>query len=408
MIDFDYTAKDKETGKIIKGSVQADDQSAAATLLSEKGLFPIDIAIKGQTKVSLSKIPFLNRVSAKDKVLFTRQLATLIKAGLPITQALSTAVDQVNSKKFKEILLKIKASVEGGSSLSKAFSNYPQIFNNVYVSLVASGETSGKLEETLLRLADQLEKEDEIRRKVRGALVYPAIVLVVIIAVMLFMLGTVLPQITALYKDFDKELPVFTVILQAVSTSLFKFWYIYLFALIALIFGVRAYIKTPNGRKTLDNLKIKAPPLNKLIHKLYMARFCRTLSSLVNSGVPILEALRLSSDAVNNVVIKESIMEVASGVKSGKAMSEMVLKDQNFLPLVGQMMKVGEDSGNLGEMLDKVAKYYEDEVDQTIKNLSTLIEPVLIIVLGVLVGFIILGVLFPVYNLVGTGVSIPR
>ncbi|MDP2696475.1 MAG: type II secretion system F family protein, partial [bacterium] len=404
MKDFSYTAKDSETGKIIKGIIQADDQPSAAAVLTEKGLFPIDITSKEAGGLSFSSIPFLNRISTKDKILFTRQLATLVKAGLPITQALNTAVDQVSSKKFKEILLKIKASVEGGSSLSKAFGAYPQVFNNVYVSMVAAGETSGKLEEALLRLADQLEKEAEIRSKIRGAMVYPAIVLVVIIGVLAFMLGAVLPQITALYKDFNKALPVFTVVLQAVTTSLFKFWYIYLIILIAAVAGIRAYSKTPNGRKTIDNLKIKAPPFNKLMQKLYMARFCRTLSSLINSGIPILEALRLSGDAVNNLIIKESILAVAQEVKSGKALSAMLAKDTNFLPLVHQMIKVGEDSGELGDMLDKVATYYENEVDQIVKNLSTLIEPVLIIVLGVLVGFIILGVLFPVYNLVGTGV----
>lgn len=403
MIDFIYTAREKSTGKVVKGTIAADSEQAASRLLIEKNLFPVKFVPKGSQTFAGINLSGISRVRAKDRVIFTRQLATLVKAGLPIVQALSTAAEQVQSQKFKTILERIKGSVEGGTSLSDAFGQFPEVFNRTYVSLVAAGEASGTLDQTLERLANQQEKEMAIISKVRGALIYPALVLATIVGVLIFMLFSVLPQIAQLYKELGKQLPILTRGLIGVVTFINQFWWLVILVLIAAVFGLRAYVKTPAGRKAFDRFKLNVPAFKTLFRKVYMARFTRTLGSLVASGVPLLEALAICAEAVNNVIIQEIIMHASSQVKGGKALSSALSNNDYFLHLVPQMIKIGEDSGTLSDMLDKVASFYEDEVDQTVKNISTVIEPVLMIVLGFMVFFIIIAILYPVYSLVGGG-----
>jgi type IV pilus assembly protein PilC len=270
----------------------------------------------------------------------------------------------------------------------------------VYVSLVAAGEQSGTLDDTLERLAKQLEKEQQIISKIRGALIYPILVLVVIIGVLVFMLTTVLPQVAGLYKELDKGLPLMTQILFSISQFITSYWYLVLLVLVAAIFGARAYSHTPKGREQFDRMKLKWPVFGSLYKKVYAARFSRTMSTLVNSGVPLLQALQISSEAVDNVIIAKIVLNAREQVKSGKALSETLMDKPEILKLVPQMIKVGEDSGTLGQMLDKVATYYEDEVDQAVKNISAIIEPALIIVLGLAVLLIVIAVLYPIYSLV--------
>lgn len=405
MIEFAYTAKDKATDKVVKGKISADSQMAAANILNEKQMFPIKI-VPASSQNLLGDVAFLNKVSGKNRVIFTRQLATLVKAGLPITQALSTAIEQVSDKNFKGKLEKVAASVEGGQTLADSFAQYPDTFNTVYISLVHAGEESGTLDDSLERLADQQEKEQQIVSKVRGALIYPALVLVVIVGVMAFMLASVMPQIAGLYTELKKPLPIVTQITLSISTFATTYWPITILLLLALVFGIRAYFRTPNGRKVWDKMKLNMPVFGTLFRKVYMARFTRTLGSLVTSGVPLLEALNISAQAMNNVILKQIVLQASEEVKTGKSLSSSLSKNPYFLKLVPQMIKVGEESGTLGAMLDKVASFYEDEVDQAVKNMSTIIEPVLMIVLGVMVGFIIVAILYPVYSLVGGGVDL--
>lgn len=405
MIEFAYTAKDRASEKVVKGKISADSQMAAANILNNKDLYPIKI-VPASSQNLLASITFLNHVSGKNRVIFTRQLSTLVKAGLPITQALSTSIEQVSDKNFKSKLEKVAASVEGGQTLANSFAQYPDVFNNVYVSLVHAGEESGTLDDTLERLADQQEKEQQIISKVRGALIYPALVLVVIIGVLGFMLVSVMPQIQSLYIELKKPLPIVTQITLVVSQFSIRYWPITILLILALIFGTRAYVRTPNGRKVWDKLKLNMPVFGKLFRKMYMARFARTLGSLVTSGVPLLEALNISGQAINNVILRDIVDKATQEVKSGKALSGALQKNPYFLKLVPQMIRVGEESGTLGTMLDKVASFYEDEVDQAVKNLSTIIEPVLMIVLGAMVFFIIIAVLYPVYSLVGGGLDL--
>jgi type II secretory pathway component PulF len=409
VIDFIYTAKDKQTGEVRKGKISADSKSAAAGILNEKQLYPVKIELASEAEPIWKKAAFGSGVKAKDRVIFTRQLSTLVKAGLPITQALNTSIQQVNNPKFKSILQKVATSVEGGQSLSSSFAQYPQLFNHIFISLVDAGEQSGTLDETLLRLADQQENEQAVIGKVRGALVYPSIVFVVIIGVVVFMVTTVLPQVGSLYTELGQKLPFITSALLAVSKALINFWYLFILLLVAIVFGIRVGIKTPKGRRMWDNFKLHVPLFSPLFKKVYAARFTRTLSSLVNSGVPLLRSLKIAGESVDNVVVQEIIDKATDKVKTGVALSDALSGHDEIVQLVPQMIKVGEESGSLGGMLEKVATFFENEVDQTVKNLSAIIEPVMIVFLGLVVLFIVVAVLFPIYSLVsligGSGTS---
>jgi type IV pilus assembly protein PilC len=402
MLTFEYTAHRNDTDEVVKAEVQAENERAAAKLLMAQGLFPISIDDKAK-KGLLAKTGLGTHVSAKDRVIFTRQLSTLINAGLPLTQSLRTVTDQIANKALQDVVVNVLTSVEGGVSLSQAFAQHPRVFSDIYVSLVAAGEASGSLDKALERIASQQEKDAAILSKIRGALIYPIIVLLVIIAVLVFMLTTVLPQVGGLYKDLHKDLPVLTQVLLAISTFITKFWYLTLIGVGGLAFAMRSYIKTDKGREMADSFKMNMPLFGKIFRKVYMARFARTLGTMLQSGIPMLEALRIVRDAIANVHVEHTIEKSMQGVKGGKALSSTLEDQETFLKLVPQMIKIGEQSGAIDSMLDRVATYYENEVDEEIKNISTTIEPLLMVVLGVTVGGVIAAILLPVYSLVGSG-----
>ncbi len=404
MQEYSYKAKDPDSTKVVEGKISAENKQIAASLLKSKNLYPIKIEAYHEQNV-LKDIKFFNKVSAKSRVIFTRQLATLVKASLPITQSLNSAIEQVSDKNFKAILQKVAASVEGGQTLADSFGQFPDVFNSVYTNLVHAGEESGTLDETLERLADQQEKEQQIISKIRGAFIYPVLVLFVIVGVMLYMMSAVMPQISDLYVQLKKPLPIVSQVTLQISNYLTKFWWLAILVLIAIVFGLRAYVKSPVGRKHWDELKLNIPIVGVLLKKMYMARFARTLSSLTGSGLPLLESLSISAEAMNNVVLADTVNAAAEDVKSGKSLAGALDKNKYFLKLVPQMIKIGEDSGTLSDMLSKVADFYEAEVDQAVKNISTIIEPALMIVLGIMVAFIIIAILFPVYSLVGGGIE---
>lgn len=403
MIDYRYKAKDTVTGREIEGFISADNEVAAGKLLIKQNLYPIEIKPKAGSILGTGSTT--GRVPIKAKVIFTRQMATLIKAGLPVGTALNSALGQIDNKKLQTIIFRIGKSVEGGTAFSQALAEYPDCFNHIYVAMVQAGEASGTLDVSMLRLADQIEKEADIISKIRGALVYPALVMLVIIGVLIYMLSSVVPQIDQLYKSFNKTLPFVTQMIIGVTGIFGKYWLIILPAIAAVVYGFYLYFKSPGGRRVLDRAKVTLPPFNQLLIKMYMARFSRALGSLTSSGIPILEALKLVGDSLNNTLLEKEVVVITEQVKSGRALSESLAKTEYFLPLVGQMVKVGEDSGTMGDMLDKLATFYENEVDQIIKNISTLIEPIIIIFLGFMVMIIIIGILFPVYSLVGGGLS---
>ncbi len=399
MLKFDYEAKDPQTGKRIKATVQAESERAAAKVLMEQGFIPINITEQSQGRGLISRLT--NRITTKDKVVFTRQLSTLINSGLPLTQSLHTVVDQTQNKRLQSIAQDILTSVEAGNSLADAFGKHPEVFNQVYLSLIAAGETSGTLDKAMERIATQQEKDAEMISKIRGAMVYPLIVLVVIVGVLAFMLFTVVPQVEQLYEDLRQELPFITAVMVAVANFVINFWWVILIIVIAAVYFAKRYLDTEDGQKVKDNLKLNVPIFGELFRKLYMARFMRTGQTLLATGVPMLDTLRICSQAVNNAVVGQVILRAADKVKGGKALSDSLKNEDYILSLVPQMLRIGEQSGQIDEMMGKTATIYESELDNTIKSISTAIEPVLMVILAIVAGTMVAAILLPIYGLVG-------
>ncbi len=401
MLTYKYTARDPKTKQEVKSTVQAQSEQAAVKVITNQGLMPTNIELQDE-QGGFGR----DRVGAKDKVIFFRQLSTLVSAGLPLAQSLRTVSEQVSSKGLVLALGKIIADVEGGSTLADAMSLHPKIFNDVMVNLVAAGEASGTLDETLQRIADQTEKDAEMASKVRGALVYPAIVLFVIIAVIVFMLTTVLPQIELLYDDLGQQLPFITSVLLVIANFIIGYWWLIIILLAGGIFLLRQYVQTEAGREQLDVFKMSVPLFGVLFKKLYMARFTRTGATLLKSGVQMLEMMRITSKAAGNVLIERDIQKAAVKVRGGKTLSTSLADSDYFLPLVPQMISIGEQSGSIDGMMSKAADFYEKELDDQIKTISTTIEPILMIVLAVVAGLMVGAILLPVYGLVGENIAI--
>ncbi len=399
MLTYKFVARDPANGQRVTSEVQAENEKAAAKAIKDQGYAPLDITLADST-ASLGG--FLKHIKTKDKVIFSRQLSTLINAGLPLVQALRNVESQTSNKQFKVVIEKVIADVEAGSAFHDALAHYPNIFNRVYSSMVEAGEASGTLDKALERLANQQEKDAEIVSKVRGALIYPLIVILVMIAVVTFMLVAVLPNVQEVYKGFPgAKLPFLTIFLLAVSKFVSHFWWLVLILLGVAIFLTTRWARSGPGREVVDKFKMKAGPIGKLFMKVYMARFSRTGETLIGSGVPLLQVMDILSEAVNNIHISRSIKEAAEKVKGGKALSEALKGDHNFLDLVPNMIQIGEQSGALETMLGKTADYYEKEVDNEIRAISTIIEPVLMVVLGVMALVIVAAVLLPIYGLAG-------
>lgn len=400
MKKFNYQAKDTSTNKVVRATVQADSESAAAKLLIAQGFTPLDIQEIDENGSFFGRLT--NRITTKDRVVFTRQLATLIGAGLPLSQSLRTVLEQTENKRLQGVVEDIIASIEGGKSLSESFAKHPEVFDHVFLALIAAGETSGTLDESLNRVAAQQEKDAATMSKIRGALTYPIIVLVVIFGVLAFMLFTVVPQVEKLYHDLRKTLPFITQIMVSAADFFAHFWW-----LVIIILGIGTYfflqfLKTENGINFKDNLKLNMPLFGKMFRKLYMARFARTGQTLLATGVAMLDMMRITSESVNNSIVAKSIDRAAEKVKGGKALSASLKPEDYILPLVPQMIKIGEQSGKIDEMLGKTAQVYEDELDEEIKTISTAIEPILMVVLAVVAGGMVAAILLPIYQLVNT------
>lgn len=401
MATYKFTARNSSTGEKVTSIIQADSEKAANKMLMGQGLSPIEIKIaSGEGKLG-------KKVKAKDRILFARQLSTLINAGLPLVQSLRTVQRQTSSKQMKLVITEVIADVESGKNFSDALAKHPTVFNNIFVSLVAAGELSGTLDKSLERLAFQQEKDAEIISKIRGAMVYPAVVVLVMIAVIVFMLVMVLPQVQVLYDGLPgAELPFITKAMLWASNTIINFWYVFVILIVlSIIFGSR-WARTLGGKRFIDKAKMKAPAFGPLFMKMYMARFSRTGTTLVAAGVPLLQMLEITGKSVNNMYVEQSITRAIGQVKGGKSLADALDGDPNFLELVPNMIRIGETSGQVEKMLDKTAEYYEKEVDQQIKTINTIIEPLLMIILGVVALTIIAAVLLPVYSLGGEGFGI--
>ena len=404
LITYKYTARNSATGKKVVAEVQADSEASAARLISEQGLAPLDIKAKTGSGGGIFGA-ISSRISVKDKILFSRQLSTLINAGLPLVQSLRMVLSQTKNKAFKGIIAMIIGDVEAGSSFGVALKKHPKVFNNIFTSLIDAGETSGTLDKSLDRLSLQQEKDAEVTSKVKGAMIYPIIVMVVMAGVVSFMLVSVLPQVQELYKGFGNiQLPILTRVLLAISHFIISFWWV-----VILTFGVVGFFtfnwsKTLAGKTLFDRLKMRMPPIGPLFMKLYMARFARTGTTLVASGVPLIQVLEITAEAVDNLLVGASIRGAIEKIKGGKGLADSLEGDPNFLELVPNMLRIGEQSGQIEQMMEKTADYYEKEVDSQIKTISTIIEPLLMVILGVVAITIVSAILVPIYALVGKNV----
>lgn len=379
----------------------AVNDAKAERLLAENGL--IIISLQAENEDFFAKFnPFGKSVDNKELVLFSRQLSTLISARVPIIQSLRILQEQITGKYLLSIIGDLISSVENGDSLSSSMAKHADVFSNVYTSMVKSGEAAGSLDKSLVYLADQLEKDYELKAKVKGALTYPIFVLSALLIVGILMFKFVLPNLTSVLEQQGGTLPPVSVALIAFTKFFGKFWWILIILLAGGILGVRFYITTVNGRYLWDTMKIKLPIVGDIFIKIYLARFARNLATLVVGGIPIIKALEIVAQIINNVVYRDIILQTVTKISEGKSISEGLTGHPEFPNIVTQMVKVGEQTAQLDDIMAKLAAFYEKEVDNKVGTLTTLLEPIIMIILGLGVGVLVAGILMPIYNLAST------
>lgn len=399
MSKFSYQAKDS-SGRMVAGNAEATDEKQVSQLLKDKHLIPIKIEASDKALSFAGLMNHFQGVSVSDKAAFTRQLATMIAAGLPLTEALNIMQNQVSNPKLKDIIANALREVESGSQLSTALARYPDVFPNIFIALLRAGEASGSLDKILVRLAEQMEQEREFKGKIKGALLYPAIVSSTMVLIGIAMMVLVIPKIADVYTSMGSELPLPTQILIAISNFTQAVLIFIPFIAVGGYLAYDRFRKTPAGARTLSNIGYRLPvfgPLNKMVT---FAILVRTFGALVGSGIPILEAIRITRDTVGTNIYGDGLEAAAVQVEKGARLSGPIQANKNFPPIIGQMIAIGEETGQLDDVLSKLATYFEQESDQRIKNLTTALEPIMIVVMGVAVAGLALAILLPMFNLV--------
>lgn len=402
MAEFLYTAKD-DKGSIVKGSIESPSRDMAVQTLIKRNLTPQTVKPSKKTGASMEiKLPGGNKVKAKSIVVFTRQFSTMVSAGVPMLRALTTLQEQTDSKGLKEALKKIITDVEGGSTLSDALQKHPKIFSNVYVNMVRAGEAGGILDQIMNRLATQVEKDSEIKGKFKSAMIYPVVVSLVAVGAVGFLMVAVVPKLAGILEEAGGDLPIQTKLILGISKLLTNQWYIIIGVAVAAIFAFRKFTSNPAGKYKYHKLLLKIPIFGNIILKVNVARFARTFSSLLAAGVTVIDALDVTSKALNNVVVQKGLEDSIKGIKNGKNIADALAESKILPAIIIQMTAVGEETGKLGEVLDKVAEFYEEEVNQITNSIASIIEPILIVGLGGIVGLIVLSVLGPILAIQGT------
>lgn len=400
-MEFIYQAK-TQTGELVTGKVEASSEDQAVNALHQKNLVILSLEKSQKGLLSRDITRVFSKPSRKDIALFTRQMATLIEADVPLFESLHALVRQVEKESFRNVISAIVSSVEGGASLSAALAGHSKIFSPFYISLVRAGEIAGKLQATLSYLADYLERSASLNSKIRGALAYPVFVLFAMVVVTAILMTTVLPQLLSIIKDAGVEdIPLTTKFLIAVTGFINQYFFLLLILLISGIFLLLHYVKTPQGRDKFDNFKIQMPQFGRVIRNFYLARIAETLATLIKSGVPILDGIGITADVVGNVIYRDILLQAQENVQSGGTISEVFEKYKEIPPLVSSMLVIGEKTGRTDFMLENIFNFYKAESENSIQNLSQLIEPVLILILGLGVGLLVSAVLLPIYSLVG-------
>ena len=399
---FTYAARDR-SGKLVNGELQGDTPAVVAGKLREQGLTPV--AVKAGPEADRLrrevKIPgFGDRVKLKEVAVFSRQFATMINSGLTLLRSLAILAEQAEGKELARILGEVRSDVERGTALSVAMARHPKAFDRLFVAMIRSGEVGGMLDSVLLQMATTVEKQVELRRKVKSAMTYPAAVGALVVLIALAMLTFVVPMFENMYADLGGTLPFPTRVLLVLSGAVTSFWYLVVAAGVGGVFAVRRWIGTEAGRRRWDALKLRLPVFGPLVHKTALARFSRSLSALVQSGVPILEALGIVSETAGNAVMADALDEARAAVAGGEQLSRPLAAHPVFPPMVVQMMAVGEETGATDELLEKIADYYDREVEATVEALASLIEPLLIVGMGLTVGGLVVALYMPMFNIV--------
>jgi type IV pilus assembly protein PilC len=399
MATYKYKALDKNK-KAVDGLVEAASEDFAAEILQDRGLTIISLKQESET-VSSKSISILNRIKTKDLVVFSRQFSVMASANVTIVQALKILVEQTENIKLKVIISEIAYEVDAGSRLSDALEKRPNVFSNFYVSVIRSGETSGRLDEALSYLADEMEKDYDMISKIRGAMIYPAFVLFGLSTVGVVMMVFVVPKLTDVLAESGTELPMATKILMATSSFLSNFWWLLLVILIGVIAGVHFYRKSPQGGRVIDTLKLRIPIFGKLFQRIYLVRFTRSLNTLIVGGVAITDGLKISAEVVNNQVYRKLIKDTVKEVEDGNSISSVFVNSKEIPKMVSQMMSIGEKTGKLDIVLERISEFYSREVSNIIANLMTLMEPIIMLIMGVAVGIMVAAIILPMYNLAG-------
>lgn len=400
MPNFSYVARSK-TGEIKKGEITAPDKNVVVTKLRDEG-FPL-VTVKEEAAIGKSTnitLKFLNRVSLLDKILFAKHLGVMIEAGIPLSRALKTLAAQATNPVFSEIIKDVSDNINKGKSFADSLKSHEDVFGELFVNMVSVGEVSGNMEKVLKVLVDQMKKDYELMGKVKGAMMYPSIVLSAMVLIGIVMMTFVVPKLLSVFEEMNVELPESTKLVMAI-TDVFENYGVFVLIAIPIIGALMGMaLKTKGGQKAIDTVLLKAPVVGELAKKINQARFARTLSSLIRSGVPIVEGLRITSNTLSNYYYKESLKSVSVQIEKGKSLGESLTEQGNiYAPIVTEMIAIGEETGTLDSILEEIADFYETEVDEATKNLSSIIEPVLMIFIGIAVGFFAVSMIQPMYSL---------
>jgi type IV pilus assembly protein PilC len=397
MAKFEYTARNQSTGQIMKGTMEAPSRDEVAAQLKKSKLLMVSIR-EAPKEIRLGFKT--SRVRTRDVVIFTRQFATMINSGLPLVQSLDILAKQTENKALSEVTRAVVYDVESGHTLADAFSKHPKAFTDLYVNMVAAGEAGGILDTILLRLATFLEKNDALVRKVKGAMVYPGVIMTVAALAIAVLLIFVIPTFQTMFASVNLELPLPTRIVIGASNFLIHYWWL-LLGMIALgVFAFTRYYASPQGRKQMDALLLKSPVIGDVVRKSAVSRFTRTLGTLISSGVSILDGLEITAKTAGNRVIHDAVMQSRQSIAGGETIAAPLEKSGVFPPMVISMIAVGEQTGGLDEMLSKIADFYDEEVDVAVSALLSLMEPIMIVVLGVIVGGMVVAMYLPIFDMV--------
>lgn len=397
---YTYKAREISTGNERKGLVEANSQPSALTLLRNQGLLVVSMTEKKEVDdIFKFANKFFNKASGKDVYNFTRQLSTMIGSGLPLVSAIRTLQNQATSKFFKDLLDSVVRDIEGGSQLSKALEKYPTSFDTLYLSLLRAGEISGTLDKVLIRLSENLEKSREFKGKLTGALIYPIVIVVMMTGVVAVMMIFVMPKLGEMFTSMNVDLPITTKIMFGASRFVAKDWWLVIIVGGAFAYGFKLFKNTPFGKHFLDVLMFRLPIFGSIIKMSQLAQFTRNLGVLVGSGVPIIDSLKITKDSLSNSLLRVTIDKAVNSVGRGQPLSQIIASDQNYPKLVSQMLQVGEETGKIDKVLLDIAAFFESETDFAVKNLSSAMEPLIMVILGAGVGILIFSIITPIYKL---------